>query len=366
MAVLSERATDARPGPLAAAMIDQLGEESVLWRPYDLRLYEYDAALETARPEVVVLPRSTADVVAVVETCRRLAAPFTARGAGTGLSGGAIPLRGGVLVVFSRMNRVLEVDPANRCAWVEPGLPNLQLSETVRHLGLQFVPDPSSQRSSTIGGNVGENSGGPHTLAYGVTTNHVLGLEMVLPDGRVALFGGKAGGRAPYDLAGLVVGSEGMFGLVTKVLVRLTPLPEAAATLLAAFPSVRAAGAAVSAVIAAGIVPAALEMMDRLATQAIEASVHAGYPQDAEAVLLVDAEGLLSDVERSLAEIEPICTRHGALLVRTAASARERALLWAGRKGAFGAMGRLSPNFYTMDGVVPRTRLVEVLEEVDR
>jgi glycolate oxidase len=353
-------------GALANSLLQVLSADAVLWKPYDLRLYEYDAALETGRPDLVVFPRSTEEVVGVVQACRQHGVPFTARGAGTGLSGGAIPARGGVLVCFTRMNRILEVDKGNLTALVEPGVVNLHLSEAVRHLGLHFVPDPSSQRSSTIGGNVGENSGGPHTLAYGVTANHVLGVELVLPDGVVVWLGGNAAHSRPYDLSGVIVGSEGLLGLVTKVLVRLIPLPEHAATMLAAFDSVKSASAAVSAIIAAGIVPAALEMMDRLATQAIEASVHAGYPNGAGSVLLVDCEGFREEVDASLEAISAICRHRGALLVRSASSERERALLWAGRKGAFGAMGRLSPNFYTMDGVVPRTRLSQVLDGVDR
>lgn len=359
-------ATSDKPNALAARLISLLGDEAVFWKGYDLRLYEYDAALETARPETVVFPTSTEEVAAVVKLCNELDVPFTARGAGTGLSGGAIPARRGVLVCFTRMNRILEVDEANLTALVEPGVVNLHLSEAVRHLGLQFVPDPSSQRSSTIGGNVGENSGGPHTLAYGVTTNHVLGLEAVMPDGEVVWLGGKTATPGAYDFVGVLVGSEGMLALVTKVLVRLVPLSEHGATLLAAFDSVAVASKAVSAVIAAGIVPAALEMMDRLATQAIEASVHAGYPDGAGGVLLVDFEGFKEEVEESITAVAAICRDHGALQVREAASQKERALLWAGRKGAFGAMGRLSPNFYTMDGVVPRTRLTEVLNGVDR
>ena len=355
----------ARPDVLAQRLIEALGESAVLWKPYDLRLYEYDAALETARPDSVVFPTSTEQVVQIVRLCREAKIPFTARGAGTGLSGGAIPARGGVLICFTRMNRILEIDEDNLTALVEPGVVNLHLTEAVKHLGLQFVPDPSSQRASTIGGNVGENSGGPHTLAYGVTTNHVLGLELVQADGVVTWLGGKSGSSGPYDLVGVLVGSEGLLGLVTKVLVRLVPIPERTATLLAAFDSVASASKAVSAVIAAGIVPAALEMMDRLATQAIEASVHAGYPSDAGSVLLVDCEGFDEEVTESLEEIATICADHGALLVRQASSEKERALLWAGRKGAFGAMGRLSPNFYTMDGVVPRTRLTSVLAGVD-
>jgi glycolate oxidase len=357
---------DAKPDAFASRLIGLVGEDAVLWKDYDLRLYEYDAALETARPDVVVFPVTTDEVARVVRLCNEHDVPFTARGAGTGLSGGAIPARGGVLVCFTRMNSIIEIDGENLTALVEPGVINLHLSEAVRHMGLQFVPDPSSQRSSTIGGNVGENSGGPHTLAYGVTANHVLGLEVVMPDGEVVWLGGKTGSPGAYDLVGVVVGSEGMLGLVTKVLVRLVPLPEHAGTLLAAFDSVAAASKAVSAVIAAGLVPAALEMMDRLATQAIEASVHAGYPVGAGSVLLVDVEGFREEVEEAMAAIAGICEKEGALLVREATLERERALLWAGRKGAFGAMGRLSPNFYTMDGVVPRTRLTEVLAGVDR
>ncbi|HVC33151.1 MAG TPA: FAD-linked oxidase C-terminal domain-containing protein [Chloroflexota bacterium] len=341
-----------------------VGTDNVLWQDYDLMLDQYDGSIDKALPQAVVFPTSTAQVAEVVKFCVAEKLPCTGRGAGTGLSGGAIPLEGGVLVIFSKMDRILEVDLENLRAVVEPGEVNLHLSQAIASTGLQYIPDPSSQKACTIGGNVGENSGGPHTLLYGVTTNHVLGLEFVTSAGDVIEVGGKALDTPGYDLTGLIVGSEGTFGIVTRVTVRLSPIAEAVKTLLAIFERVEDASLAVSGVIAAGIVPAAIEMMDNLSIQAIEAAVHAGYPTDAGAVLLIEVESLAEGVDEQVAAIDAVCQHHHAREIRIAKTAKERNLLWLGRKGAFGAMGRISPDFYTMDGCVPRDKLPEVLERI--
>ena len=341
------------------------GERSVLWRDYDLMLYEYDGSIDKARPSAVVMPSEAEQVSEIVKLCNRHGVPFTARGAGTGLSGGCLPEHDSVLLVFSKLNRILEIDAENMRAVVEPGVVNLHLSDHTADLGLYFVPDPSSQKACTIGGNVGENSGGPHTLIYGVTTNHVLGLEVVLPDGEMINVGGKALDAPGYDLVGMFVGSEGTLGIVTKITVKLTPVPEAVKTLLADFETVADASTAVSDIIESGVVPAALEMMDNLSIRAVERSVHAGYPTDAAAVLLIEVEGLRETVSDLVESAASVCRKNHARQVRIAGEGKERNLLWAGRKGAFGAMGRLSPDYYVMDGVVPRNRLPEVLAGIE-
>jgi glycolate oxidase len=350
---------------LIAGLKSIAGERSVLWRDYDLMLYEYDGSIDKARPSAVIMPSSSEQVSEIVKLCNRHRVPFTARGAGTGLSGGCLPEHDSVLLVFSKMNRILEIDAENMRAVVEPGVVNLHLSDRTADLGLYFVPDPSSQKACTIGGNVGENSGGPHTLIYGVTTNHVLGLEVVLPDGEIINIGGKALDAPGYDLVGMFVGSEGTLGIVTKITVKLTPLPEAVKTLLADFETVADASTAVSDIIESGVVPAALEMMDNLSIRAVERSVHAGYPTDAGAVLLIEVEGLRETVSDLVESAASVCRRNNARQVRIAGDGKERNLLWAGRKGAFGAMGRLSPDYYVMDGVVPRNRLPEVLAGIE-
>jgi glycolate oxidase len=350
---------------LARDMAAIVGPEGVLHKTYDLKLYEYDGSVDKHLPEVVVFPRSSEQVARIVRYCNQERLYYTARGAGTGLSGGSIPLRGGILVAFTRMNKILEIDPDNLRAVVEPGLVNLHLSQAVAPYGLYFVPDPSSQKACTIGGNVAENSGGPHTLVYGVTTNHVTGLEVVTPDGEIRHFGGKATDGPGYDLTGLFVGSEGTLGLVTKIIVKLTPLPPAVKTFLAIFDSVEKCSNAVSGIIRNGVIPAALEMMDNLMIGAVEASSHAGYPLDAAAVLLVECEGLPAALEQQAATIEGICRQQGALEFRTAKDAAEREALWKGRKGAFGAVGRMSPDYYVVDGVVPRSKLPQVLATVN-
>ncbi|MGI8477252.1 MAG: FAD-binding oxidoreductase [Thermomicrobiales bacterium] len=345
-----------------------VGERSVFHEPADLLVYEYDGsvdgAVETAPPLAVVLPRTSEQVSAIVRLAREINLPVVARGAGTGLSGGAVAQSGGIIVALTRMDRILSVDLVAGTALVEPGVINLELSEWTARDGYFFAPDPSSQRACTIGGNVAENSGGPHCLKYGVTTNHVLGLEVVLQDGRIAWVGGAATGGAGYDMTSTMVGSEGMLGIVTKALVKLTPMPEATAVMLAAFGDVDAASLAVSKVIGAGIIPAALEMMDALTIEAVEPQYHAGYPMDAAAVLLIEIDGIAEDVAATVEEVRLICLESEATEVRIASRKAEKDLLWKGRKMALAAMGRLSPNYYLHDTVVPRTKLPATLRRV--
>lgn len=331
-----------------------VGPRGYLYKPEDLANYEYDGSIDKARPDLVAFPQSTADVVALVKLAKERGIPITGRGAGTGLSGGAIARAGGLMISFARMNRILEIDLPNERAVVEPGLVNLDLTLAVEADGYFYAPDPSSQRACTIGGNVSENSGGPHTLAYGVTTNHVLGLEVVLPDGSVL---NTAGSDAPgYDLTGLLVGSEGTMALVTKVTVRLMRKPEAIKTLLAVFNSTEDAGHTVAEITARAITPAAVEMLDGVLLRMVEEATHAGYPLDASAVLLIELEGLNEAVEEQVEQIRGACLTCNAREVRVARDVTERELLWKGRKNAFGAVGRFAPDYYTQDGVVPRTQ----------
>jgi glycolate oxidase len=318
----------------------------------------------TGEASVLCWPASTEEVAACVRVACEHDVPFVARGSGTGLAGGATPVGGAVVICLTRMNRVLEVDPERRVAWVEPGVVNLDLTRAVAHHRLHFAPDPSSQQSCSIGGNVANNSGGPHCLAEGVTSAHVLAMEVVLPDGTVTVLGGVDPEPDGLDLRGAFVGSEGLFGIATRIAVRLTPDPPAVATMLFDFCSVTDAAETVSAVIADGIVPAAIEMMDARITAAVEDYVHAGFPVDAAAVLLVEVDGLAGGVALERDRVAEIGRRCGARSVRIAADEAERALLWKGRKTAFGAVARIAPNYYLHDTVVPRTRLVEVLEEV--
>jgi len=312
----------------------------------------------------VCWPRSAADVAAAVRIARRHGRPFVARGSGTGLAGGATPLDDALVIVTTQMNRILDVDPQARVAWVEPGVLNLDLSRAVAHLGLHYAPDPSSQQACTIGGNVATNAGGPHCLASGVTSAHVLAVDVVLADGTDSCLGGLGPDEPGYDLRGCFVGSEGTMGIATRVAVRLTPNPPAVATMLCAFDSIDAAAAAVTGTIAGGVLPAALEMMDARITAAVEDFVGAGYPRDAEAVLLVEVDGLAGGVAAQVDAVREIANGHGAVSVRVAADDAERALLWKGRKSAFGAIARIAPDYYLHDAVVPRTRLVEVLRGV--
>jgi len=338
------------------------GDDGVLWRQEDLMLYEYDALSSLRQPDVVVFPRTTEHVVQIAKSAWRHDLPLVARGAGTGLSGGSVATEGGILLVFSRMKQILEIDLENQRARVQPGVVNLDLSLAVADEGYYYAPDPSSQKACTIGGNVAENSGGPHTLAYGVTTNHVLALEVVLPDGDVIHTGARHWDRPGYDLTGVFVGSEGTLGIVTEATVRLTRKAEAVKTLLAIYNQVVDATRTVAAITARGITPAALEMMDGFTLRAVEEATHAGYPMDCAAVLLIEVEGLREAVEEHADDIEAVCRENNAREVRRAKSAEERDLLWKGRKTAFGALGRISPNYYVQDGVIPRTRLPEMLD----
>jgi glycolate oxidase len=330
----------------------------------ELTLYRRDAGTAIGRAGVVCFPGSTADVAHAVRVAASHGVPFVARGSGTGLAGGATPLDDALVIVTTRMNRILGVDGEARVAWVEPGVLNLDLSHAVAPLGLHYAPDPSSQQACTIGGNVGTNAGGPHCLAAGVTSAHVLAVEAVLPDGSVAMFGGLEPDTPGLDLRGLFVGSEGTMGIATRIAVRLTPDPPAVRTLLADFTAIDEAAATVSAVIAAGIVPAAIEMMDAQATRAVEDFVGAGLPRDADAVLLIEVVGLPDGVANQSDAIARICREHGARGVRVATDAAERATLWKARKSAFGAVARIAPDYYLHDAVVPRTRLVEVVRAV--
>jgi glycolate oxidase len=348
-----------------AALEAELGKKAVLSDPADLKLYEYDGGVDKALPEAVVFPRSTEDVVAVLKAARYYGMPIVGRGAGTGLSGGAIARAGGLILSFARMNRILEIDIENECAIVEPGVVNLDISLAVEPYGYFYAPDPSSQRACTIGGNVAENAGGPHTLAHGVTTNHVVSLEAVLADGTVVEFGAKETDTPGFDLAGLLTGSEGTMALVTKIGVRLMRKPEAVRTMLAIFNSTDEAGNTVGSLTARGIIPVALEMLDGPMLRMVEAATHAGYPVDAAAVLLIEVEGLLESVEEQTAQIREVCRGCGARDVRVAQSETERALLWKGRKNAFGAIGRVSPTYYVQDGVVPRTKVAQTLRAID-
>lgn len=343
-----------------------VGKEFVIYRPEDLIVFEYDGSVDKALPMAVVLPSSTQEVSGLVRIAHQHHLPITARGAGTGLSGGAIAEYGGLVIALTRMKNILEIDHQNMLAVVEPGVVNIDLTHAAEKYGLYFAPDPSSQKACTIGGNVAENSGGPHCLAYGVTTNHILGMEVVLADGSTQWFGGKNREVNGYDLRGVVVGSEGTLAITTKIVVRLLKLPESTRTLLAVFNELEQASAAVSGIIAAGIVPAALEMMDQLCIEAAEESVHAGYPKGAGAVLLVEVDGLSEEVEEETTEIKRICTEYSPLEIRTAAGEEERERLWEGRKGVLGALGRLAPNYYLVDGTIPRTKLIDVLTQINR
>jgi glycolate oxidase len=352
--------------PAAIADLQRaLSKDRVLHTPEDLLVFEYDGTIERGQPQVVVFPDTAQEVAVCVRIARKYDLPIVPRGAGTGLSGGAVAAVGGVLIAMTRMHRILEVDTENLTALVEPGVVNLHLSQAVAQHGLYYAPDPSSQRACTIGGNVAENAGGPHCLAYGVTTNHVLGLELVLADGEIVWTGGAARDLPGYDLPGIVVGSEGTLCIVTKALVRLMRLPESTHTLLAVFDSVDQASTAVSQVIGAGLVPAALEMMDAVTLRAL-AAMNMGYPQDAGAVLLIEVEGLAEAAVEDAAKARRICGEAGAREVREASEPADRERLWAGRKGAIGAFGQIAPNYYVLDGVVPRTKLPEVMRDVAR
>jgi glycolate oxidase len=355
---------------LSPAFVDELrsalGGDHVVTEPEQLRVYECDGLTgHRAVPEVVVLPDSTEEVQAVLRACQRERVPFVARGAGTGLSGGATPSAGGVVVSLARMNRILEIDLASQRIVVEPGVANLDVTRAVAADGYFYAPDPSSQQVCTIGGNVAENSGGAHCLKYGFTAHHVTGLTFVLPDGEIVELGDKALDPDGPDLLGVIVGSEGTLGIATRITLRVVRVPQAVRTLLAAFDTMDAAGAAVSGIVAAGLMPSAIEMMDRLTIEAAERAVAPGYPEGAGAVLLVELDGVVEQVEDDAAEFERICVLCEAFEIRTATTDADRALLWKGRKSAFAAMGRIATDYYVQDGVVPRTRLAEVLRRIE-
>ncbi|BCJ86822.1 FAD-linked oxidase C-terminal domain-containing protein [Effusibacillus dendaii] len=351
-------------------LIEQLqsivGEQSVLYKPDDLVAYECDGlTIYKKRPRAVVFPANAEQVAAVVKLLNREKQPFIPRGAGTGLSGGAIPINGEVLISLVKMKRLLEVDYRNRTAVVEPGYVNLRLTKAIQHEGYYYAPDPSSGMSCTIGGNVGENAGGPHCLKYGVTSNHVLGMEMVTPNGEMVTVGGMVPDMPGYDLTGLLVGSEGTMGIATKIFVRILKKPQGVKTVLALYDSVDDASQTVSAIIANGIIPGALEMMDTLAIEGVEKGTYVvGYPKDLAAVLIIELDGLTAGMEETANEIVEICKGYNVREVRVAQNEQERGLWWSNRKTAFGAMGNLSPDYLVQDGVIPRSRLPEVLSRI--
>jgi glycolate oxidase len=346
---------------------DLVGPDALLTSPSDLLVYECDGfTIEKNKPDVVVFPTSTEQVVQIVKLCHEAKVPFLPRGAGTSLAGGCLPVGGGVMITLTRMKRILEVNTRDRYAVVEPGVVNLWLTNHLKPHGMHFAPDPSSQGACTIGGNIATNSGGPHTLKYGVTVNHVLGLEFVLPDGRVVQTGGPAEDQPGYDLTGVIVGSEGTFGITTKAWVRITRNPEAYRTLLGVFETVEDATNTISDIIGAGIIPAALEMLDALILQAVEAKFHFGFPLDAKAVLIMEVDGLEAGLDEEAERMRTIALQNKAREVRRANSDAERLDLWKCRKQAFGAVGRLAPSYCTQDGVVPRTKLPHIMHVIQR
>jgi glycolate oxidase len=343
-----------------------LGPQGVISSSEELRTYECDGLTNfRVIPSAVILPETTEQVQAVVRVCHRERIPFVARGSGTGLSGGALPVKDGIVICLARMKRIIEVDLPNARMVVEPGVINLEVTGRVAPADFFYAPDPSSQSVCSIGGNVAENSGGAHCLKYGFTTTHVLGLEVVLPDGSLVHLGGQTLDTPGYDLAGVFVGSEGTLGIATKIILRIVKRPECVRTLLAAFHTTNEAGAAVSGIIAAGMLPAAIEMMDNLAIQAAEAAVHANYP-NCGGLLLVELDGPVAEVDALMAHVDEICRQNGAWEIRVAQSEAERTLVWKGRKAAFAAMGRISPNYIVQDGVIPRTALPQILSEIEQ
>ncbi|HEX9037842.1 MAG TPA: FAD-linked oxidase C-terminal domain-containing protein [Ktedonobacterales bacterium] len=353
---------------LAERLRAALGSDNVLSDPASLMSYGYDASPLEGLPDVVALPATPEDVALAIRLATEAGAPVVARGSGTGLCGGAIPTRGGLVISTARLNRIRLIDPVNRRAVVEPGVINLALSEAAKPYGLYYAPDPASQRISTIGGNVATNAGGPHCLAQGATAQHTLAAQVALPDGRLVWLGSGSGlaGTLGPDLLGAVIGSEGTLGIITQVVTRLLPVPESVRTLLAIFPDIATGSNAVSAIIAAGIIPSALEMMDRIICQAVERAFHAGYPEDAGSVLLIEVDGALEQVESQSARIAALCAQAGAREVRVAGSAAERDALWAGRKGAAAALGQITTSYYLQDAVVPRSRLPRIMERIEQ
>lgn len=352
---------------LISALVDIMGRDGVVDAPDELIVYECDGlTIDRNTPHAVVLPTSVEQVSAVVKLLHQENIPFVARGAGTGLSGGTLSPEGGVMITLTRMNHIVEIDIKNQRALVEAGVVNLHLSKAVADQGYYFVPDPSSQYACTIGGNIAENSGGPHTLKYGVTTNHTLGVEVVLPDGQIIWFGGKTYDSPGYDLRGILIGSEGMLGIVTRAWVKLTRSPQTWKTFLAVFDRIEDASNTVAGIIARGIVPDALEMLDKVVIGAVEEAFHFGFPLDAEAVLIIEIEGLEAGLETQAERIIEVCQENNARDIQSAKDDKERALLWMSRKRAFGAMGRLSPSYYVQDGVVPRTKLPDIMRIIEK
>ena len=349
-------------------LVDRLGEivgpGNVLSSQMDLMLYSYDASPEKGMPDVVVLPSSTEEVSKIMALAHKEKVPILGRGSGTNLTGGTIPVKGGIVVHFSRMNRILDLDIPNRTVTVEPGIITLDLQTEVLKKGFVYQPDPASQKVSTIGGNIAENSGGPHCLKYGVTSNHIQGLELVLDDGTVVQTGGKAWDKPGFDITGLFVGCEGTLGLVTQAILKLERAPEAVKTMLAIYETIEDGANTVSAIIAEGIIPATLEMMDNRVMRAVEETIHAGYPLDAAAVLIIELDGMPQGMEECATKIMDICKENNVREVKLAKDEAERATLWAGRKGAFGAVGQVRPSYQCCDGTVPRTKLPEVLAKV--
>jgi glycolate oxidase len=354
-----------RKDELIRLLLESLAPDQVIHRPEELVVYECDGfSAYRQRPLAVALPNDTAQVAAVLRACNQTDIPIVPWGAGTGLSGGALPRPDGLVLGFGRMNRILDIDVENRTATVQPGVTNLGVTQAVRHLGFYYAPDPSSQLACTIGGNIAENSGGVHCLKYGTTTNNVLGLEVVLADGETVHLGGKGLERGGYDLLGLLTGSEGLLAVTTEATLRLLPLPEKTRAMMAVFDSVEQAGQAVADIIAAGMVPAGMEIMDRLSIEAVEGFVGAGYPLGVEALLLVELDGPAAEVDHLATDLEDLLQRSGASQIRVAADEEQRQKLWAGRKAAFPAMGRISPDYYCMDGTIPRSRLPQVLRRI--
>ena len=356
--------TSTAPAVAAERFRAALGADRVLDESLERLIYSRDGSIQAGECGLVVLPETTAEVSACMRIANELGLTVVPRGSGTGLAGAAVPLDGAVVVSLARMNQILQVDEFTPCAWVEPGVLNLDLSDHVRHLGLHYAPDPSSQQACSIGGNVGTNAGGPHCLSYGVTAQHVLAVEVVLYDGEVMVLGGLAPDAPGYDLRGLFVGSEGTMGIATRICVRLTRNPPAVRTMLLDFATVAAGGETVSQIIASGVVPAAIEMMDQGMIRAAEAFTGAGMPTDAAAIVLVEVDGTPAQVADEAALVERVAREHDVRTVRVAKDDAERDLLWKARKSAFGAMARIAPNYYLHDCVVPRTRLVEVLDEI--
>lgn len=350
---------------LVAELKSAVGEDFVLTSPVDLAVYQCDGeTLDLARPDVVVLPASTEEVQSVVRLANKYRVPFTPRGAGTGLSGGATAIMGGISLVLTRMTKIISVEPDGFIATAQVGATNSSISRVCERYGLYFAPDPSSQKASTIGGNLAENSGGPHTLKYGTTINHVAGVKVVLPDGNITVFGGKARDLFGLDLLGVFVGSEGTLGVATEVTVRLTPKAESVETMLAYFPSVEQGGQAVSDIVAAGVVPAAMEMIDRLTLRSVEQSYRLGLNSEAGALLIVELDGARAAIELERQIVVGCIETHSAFGVRWAADAGERDLIWRARKSAFGALGRLAPHAYVLDGVIPRSKLADAISGI--